>query len=203
MGRERTADYYDGIEEPLIMFENREKFYQNVCSMIPNGVKRIADLGCGTGSIAATLEKIGFPKEHYRGFDFSKIRIETARKRHPGWTFVIGDVFSDDIRGQFFGFDCFIIIELLEHVWEDRELLDSLPGGSHVILSVPNIDDSAHVRWFNNIHEVAARYDRLIDIQGGLMQNFINHDLKIFILSGKKRHQVKETSCKTLLTPHG
>lgn len=194
MGKERPADYYDGIAEPLIMFENRRPVYQSVFSLIPSDVKRIADLGCGTGSIAAILEEIGFQKDNYHGFDFSKIRIETARKRHPGWTFVVGDVFSDDIKSQFPGFDCFIIVELIEHVSKDWELLESLPGGSHVVLSVPNFDDPAHVRWFNNVDEIVARYSPFIDFQQSIIHKSNNSDAIIFILSGKKRHDIKKSS---------
>lgn len=51
--------------------------------------ERVADLGCGTGLL---LELLPLPPERYIGVDISEGMLEHARRKHPGHTFVQGDL---------------------------------------------------------------------------------------------------------------
>ena len=52
--------------------------------------ERVLDVGCGTGSLSATLAARCRPAE-LRGIDFSPIYVEHARRHHPGIAFEVGN----------------------------------------------------------------------------------------------------------------
>jgi SAM-dependent methyltransferase len=52
--------------------------------------ERVLDVGCGTGSLSATLAARCRTAE-LRGIDFSPVYVEHARRHHPGITFDVGD----------------------------------------------------------------------------------------------------------------
>ena len=54
--------------------------------LIPPG-KRVLELGCGTGDLLAALQP-----SHGVGVDFGAQTLARARQRHPGLTFILGDV---------------------------------------------------------------------------------------------------------------
>ncbi len=54
--------------------------------LIPPG-KRVLELGCGTGDLLAALEP-----SYGVGIDFGAQTLARARQRHPGLTFILGDV---------------------------------------------------------------------------------------------------------------
>lgn len=56
--------------------------------VLPATPARIADLGCGTGTLARLLVDDGFAVD---GLDFSPAMIERARAKVPGAQFVVGD----------------------------------------------------------------------------------------------------------------
>src|SRR5215470_10092966 len=71
--RERAA-FFHGEDTDYLKF------------LIPEGL-RVLELGCGTGDTLAAL-KPSFGV----GVDFSPGMIAQARQRHPGLTFLVGDV---------------------------------------------------------------------------------------------------------------
>src|SRR5277367_5754248 len=54
--------------------------------LIPPG-KRVLELGCGRGDLLAALQP-----SYGVGVDFAAQTLERARQRHPGLTFILGDV---------------------------------------------------------------------------------------------------------------
>src|SRR3954471_18271601 len=76
--------------------------------VIPEG-SRVLELGCGTGHLLAALKP-----SHGVGVDFSAGMIAQARNRHPGLTFLQGDI-------------------------EDASFMRSLPGPFDVILIVDTV----------------------------------------------------------------
>jgi ubiquinone/menaquinone biosynthesis C-methylase UbiE len=54
--------------------------------LIPPG-KRVLEVGCGTGDLLAALQP-----SHGVGVDFGTQTLSRARQRHPGLTFILGDV---------------------------------------------------------------------------------------------------------------
>lgn len=149
----------------------------------------ILDLGCGNGHFAEYLYHRNMQRQ-YIGLDFSEAAIKRARD----WMDVDGYRFElFDLReslGEVFKFHSgtVVILETLEHLEEDRDLIESIPQGGHVIFSVPNYDSEGHIRWFDDLTQVYNRYGRWLDYR-----RFATVDLSppdgriIFVAEGWRR----------------
>ena len=166
MGCEMDSDYYDGNY-------GRDKKYHahykdskyltifNVAKGMLSEIKnpQILDLGCGSGQFAHMLWDSGYLC--YSGVDFSKEALGIAQGLSPQ-VFEWADI--REYQPNWDNFNVVVILEVLEHLNEDRELIVKIPAGKHIIFSVPSFDDEAHVRTFRNKPQVHERYDDLIDI---------------------------------------
>lgn len=125
------------------------------------GSRNVLDIGCGTGFFAHLL----FDRTDidYAGMDFSAIAIEKARRR-TGKTseFFLGDARLPETYAR--TFDTVVCMEVLEHIDDDLGVVALWPRGCACVCTVPNFDDSEHVRLFRHEDEVRERYGHLIDI---------------------------------------
>ncbi len=163
MGKEQGPEFYD---THLHRYKNPTKsiwapIYKLACALLPPNPGTVVDIGCGTGGAAKVLYDHGHMD--YWGIDFSLKRIEIARKTVPDFKFTVADIF--DLTEQLKLYNCFIILEFLEHIDRDLELIACLPYDSIVIFSVPSFSDEAHVRYFNDTDEIIRRYDHLLDFE--------------------------------------
>jgi SAM-dependent methyltransferase len=150
--------------EPLFAAEDRHFWFlarnRVICTMaakaIHPGIKgRILEVGCGTGFVLRALEN-KFPMEQVTGMDLFLEGLRYARLR------VQSDLVQADLAAPPFegGFDLVGMFDVLEHIEDDREVLDHLfklvkPGGS-LLLTVPADPDlwsyfdvaSHHVRRY-------------------------------------------------------
>jgi 2-polyprenyl-3-methyl-5-hydroxy-6-metoxy-1,4-benzoquinol methylase len=125
-----------------------------------DGIRTVLDIGCGPGQFAEyILQQI--PNIQYQGIDYSRVAIDQARLRCPQAHFYNIDVNEGD-KLLNINADAYVLLEVLEHMEHDIELIKKIPAGKKVILSVPNFDAIAHVRFFLNEHEVYDRYSRYI-----------------------------------------
>jgi SAM-dependent methyltransferase len=105
-----------------------------ICQNI--GARRILDLGCGNGALAAYLSAKGFAVE---GTDSSKDGIRIAKAAHPHIRF---HVLAMDGDTQSLGtFDTVISTEVIEHLYLPRQLprfaRHVLSPRGHLIISTP------------------------------------------------------------------
>jgi len=122
---------------------------------------RILDVGCGPGQLGRLCVDAGHP---YVGLDFSEEAIKLARDRVPEAEFRQVDVELDRLlirRGEY---DVVTFVEFLEHVEDDVGILGAVPSGRRVILSVPSYGGIEHVRFFDSMESVVARYGFLLRI---------------------------------------
>ena len=120
-----------------------------------SGVRRILEVGCGSGQLAACLLDQGV--EDYVGVDFSSVAIEMARKAVPGARFLVGDARALTIYSES-AYDCIVCTEVLEHIQDDLVVLSRFPPGKRCLCTVPDFPYESHVRHFLNAEEVVARY---------------------------------------------
>lgn len=164
--KEQDASYYDErIPEDLTKNVHWRRLYDKVISLLPpadSGV-RIAELGCGPGFLASLLHEAGYLD--YWGVDFSGECLKQAQEKVPSYVFVEGSLYDEDIQKDFELHDVFIILDTLEHLEKDLEVLDAIPLGKTIILSVPNNAEPDHVRIFGGHGEVRERYESLIEIE--------------------------------------
>lgn len=96
----------------------------------------VLDVGCGTGGNTAR-----FAQTHPAvGVEPSPEAVRLARQRFPSLTFVEG-VAPDAVSQQVSAADVFVLTDVLEHVQEDRKLVERLVGaakpGAFFIITVP------------------------------------------------------------------
>jgi 2-polyprenyl-3-methyl-5-hydroxy-6-metoxy-1,4-benzoquinol methylase len=116
--------------------------------------KRIFDLGCGNGALAAELAKKGF---EVAGVDPSKDGIKVANKAHPQLNLKVGSAY-DDLAAQFGQFPMVISFEVVEHVFYPRKyakcVYDLLQPGGTAFISTP-----FHGYWKNLLIALTGKFD--------------------------------------------
>lgn len=133
------------------------------CLPPPTDCPAILDLGCGTGRFARHLANLGY--KQYCGVDFSANRIREAQIYVPEFSFSVADVFLSQVRCLFPKFGIFVMLEVLEHIKHDYALLENLPSGSRVVISVPNYFSAAHVRCFDSPNDLVLRYRNVLNFE--------------------------------------
>ena len=162
----KEADYYDDIYSKSRKYLDlaKDSPYKTVWDAVLEKLPlecSILDIGCGPGQFATLCIEANHP---YVGADFSEVAIERGRKIAPEATFHLVDVIKDKsllIKGDY---DATTLIEVLEHIDEDLEVLNSVPEGKKIVLTVPKYWCEGHVRVFRTPNEVSTRYGTLIDI---------------------------------------
>jgi len=83
LAQDRASERERWIERNSFYYDDDFRYMR---FLVPAGL-RVLDLGCGTGRLLAALSP-----SHGVGVDFSPAMIDTARSKHPGLEFVVGDV---------------------------------------------------------------------------------------------------------------
>ena len=138
-----------------------------IAALVPPGARRVLDLGCATGALAATLKERG-PVEVV-GIERDPAYAAEAAERCD--RVVVGDV--EDVPGDLGRFDCLVAADVLEHLVDPWSTLEAyvalLEPGCRAVVSLPNvahwttyaalargrwprrphgIHDATHLRWF-------------------------------------------------------
>ena len=161
-GREEGAAFYDAMYAKTVDYHQpfEQSFYYFLWSVIVDRIrtakiKRVLEIGCGPGQLAAYLHEHGIEK--YTGLDFSPQAIDMAKKRTPTANFVVGDA-RDPAIHQTVEHDAIICTEVLEHIEDDLKVVAAFTPGKRCFCSVPNFPYESHVRHFVDAAEVAKRY---------------------------------------------
>ncbi|MCM2306559.1 MAG: class I SAM-dependent methyltransferase [Sulfuritalea sp.] len=91
--------------------------------MLPPGKLRVLEIGCGSGSLTKLLTEFGYSGS-YVGVDIVD-RFDRAAQSSFRRDFVLADAHRFEPDGQF---DLVISVSALEHIPEDRRLIDQLAG---------------------------------------------------------------------------
>jgi len=140
-----------------------------VCQSL-NRKAPVLDLGCGPGLFATYLWHSGF-HERYLGVDFAEHNIQRARQGNKGVGHQRAEFLAADLTGVIFeeliaSFAVppqITILETFEHLQKDVELLERLPSGTQVVLTVPTFDEPSHVWFFLEPHDVLKQYGHLFE----------------------------------------
>ena len=101
------------------------------------GEKRLFDLGCGNGSIGASVSRNGWD---VTGVDVSSDGISYANRVHPELKLEIGSAY-DDLAGRYGTFPVVVSLEVVEHLYDPRTyarvIFDLLEPGGTAIVSTP------------------------------------------------------------------
>ncbi len=89
---DEEADH--GLRDPVV----RAAWRRLLVDLLPPAPARVADLGCGTGTLAVLLTEEGYAVD---GVDFSPAMIRAARAKaadHKGLSFRVGDAAEPDLE---------------------------------------------------------------------------------------------------------
>lgn len=157
---------FEGVYDLPCKWQCYYPLFKRVLSIIKNKqyVNSILEVGCGTGAFAEIV--LDRSSLLYKGFDFSEVSIEKARKR-TGRTnlFFVADA-TDPLPYSYskINYDCIVCTEVLEHIENDIRVVENWNKGLYYVFSVPNFDSKYHVRHFTCEEDVARRYERYLDI---------------------------------------
>lgn len=158
--------------------------YEVAARMVPRGLT-VVDLGCGTGRFAELLRRRDIAT--YHGYDFAPAVVEEARRYCPAFTFEVADLrewqHGSDLPDEV----CYVLLEVLEHLDDDRDLLSRLAPGQPVVLSVPNFWSESHVRRFLQPAHVFERYGDLLDFTAWQSVAFPTPGRRIHVFSATTR----------------
>jgi 2-polyprenyl-3-methyl-5-hydroxy-6-metoxy-1,4-benzoquinol methylase len=107
-------------------------------------VGRFMDVGCGSGTVVALAQKMGW---HAEGLEFDSAAITSAR--HAGLTIAEGGY--ERLYERPLNFDVVLCSHVIEHVHNPLDMLEAIhaalsPGGM-LLLSTPNAQSDVHRRF--------------------------------------------------------
>jgi methionine biosynthesis protein MetW len=152
--RAARADAYESVRHEII-------------DLVPAAARRVLDLGCSTGWLAAALKERG--EVEVVGIEREPAYAAVANERCD--RVVVGDI--EDVPPGLGRFDCLVAADVLEHLVDPWSTLGAyvrlLDPGCRAIVSLPNaahwstfaalargrwprkpegIHDATHLRWF-------------------------------------------------------
>jgi SAM-dependent methyltransferase len=161
-GQELGADWYDRCYASAAGYQCSypKSFYYFMWTVIADrvrrsGLRRVLEIGCGPGQLAAFLFEQGI--QSYVGLDFSATAINLARQLAPQGRFVVGDARSPAIHRET-EHELLICTEVLEHIQDDLLVVSHFLPSKRCICSVPSFPYESHVRHFATVDEVRQRY---------------------------------------------
>lgn len=164
--------------------------YEEVAGWLNTGP--IIDLGCGTGRFPLIACHNGH-SGGYLGIDFSPAAVAEAKRyiehEAPGYQaeFRCEDLREwrpDNVRLPSTTYVC---LEVLEHIYEDLEIIAHVPGGHRLLFSVPNYGSLAHVRRFPSPASVWERYGSLLEFRRWSLIAIGNAGKAIHVLDTTRR----------------
>lgn len=144
------------MEDRHWWFEGRRRILGRVIArlMAATPDDLIIDVGCGTGGTVAALGG----RWRCLGLDSSPLAIDYARAKYPEREFRLGRM-PADLRDMAPQAAVYLLMDVLEHVEDDRAFLADLVGlarpGAHIVITVP-----ADRRLWSRHDEVAGHLRR-------------------------------------------
>ena len=123
-------------------------------------VRTVLEVGCGPGQLAEMLLHHGF---RYFGFDLSPVAIRMARaKKLASARFEVADATQTDLYHTI-EHEAVVCTEVLEHLADDLAVVRSIAPGRYCLCTVPSTPYVSHVRYFETVDAVTARYAQFFD----------------------------------------
>lgn len=169
--REKNAAYYDEIYRSGYSTSKYAPLYDLILKTLETiHEPKVLELGCGIGDLGSLIVQKGHP---YRGFDFSETAVGHSRRRCPGGSFQLGNVYNA-ADYQPVDYNTVIALEVLEHV-DDMKVMANIPAGARIIASVPDYNDVAHLRLYQDPkRDIVDRFRGLmhtIDVKSIIFKN--------------------------------
>lgn len=189
------------MEDEHWWFVARREILSAVAGKLTDDVSKsfIIDVGCGTGGSIAHFMEQGFP---CLGIDASRSAIDYAVKKFPAGRFRCGTM-PDDLEDVAPGATLFTLLDVLEHVEDDRAFLSDLvgltPSGANILITVPALKSLWSPHDVANHHYRRYEKEELQAVWGGLpvtcrMVGFFNARLYPVIRLARILAKMKKSS---------
>jgi len=166
-----TADDYNKdwqaiLEDPSNTYNHHITDWQPIYEWIAQRAEGIVlDVGCGFGHL---IERLNSSKRviYSIGIDISSVAVAEATRRNPNNAIFVIDAFDTDVISDG-DYDAICFNQILEHVDNDLELLNKIPKGRVVFISLPceyEQEHEQHVRFFPELEDAVERYSQCINI---------------------------------------
>lgn len=184
-----NAEWYDAamVEEgALAMLPLEESpwlpMYEALAAMIEPH-EEVVDLGCGTGRFIELLRRRG----HYAqitGVDWSAAALEEAFEYVEARGIAMPRFHREDLRewepdADHAGNTVYVCSEVLEHLEDDLGLVQRIPPGHRLLLTVPNFSSESHLRIFPRVGDVWERYAGLLTFHSWRMVGTERHGIHV------------------------
>lgn len=169
---ETRTDMYD--EHMLQEVEGCKEGYKKMATLIPQGTRKLLDLGCGTGLELDEIFRL-LPDISVTGIDLTEMMLQRLREKHPdkNMKLICGDYFEVPFGGEF---DCAVSFQTMHHFPKDKKLglykkiFDSIiPEGIYIECDYMVFTQKEEDHWF-------AENDRLRNQQGINNSDFYHYD---------------------------
>ncbi len=149
-----------------------------IIKLLPDGVEKIIDAGCGNGYIAAYLASLNY---EVVGIDISSDGIDIARKAYSNCRFETRSVYAD-LSDLMDDVDVVISSEVIEHLYSPQTFIKNMfsvvrPGG-YLILTTPY-----HGYLKNLALSITNQWDKhhTVDWEGGHIKFFSERTIKLLL----------------------
>jgi SAM-dependent methyltransferase len=159
---EKGHHYYDSIYARGYATHGYYPLYDQIIKIIEkDGMPHhVLEIGCGVGDLGKLIVERG---HQYRGFDFSPVAVECCHALCPQADFRVGDAY-DPACYLPHDYDTVVAIEVLEHL-DDLRMIGNIPLGVRLIASVPDYDDVAHLRLYQDAkRDILERFRPLLHV---------------------------------------
>lgn len=106
--------------------------------LLPEGVNKIIDIGCGNGFLASCLARKGY---EVTGIDVSSEGIALAKNAYPHIFFCVASAYDNLSEKLGNDYDLVVSIEVIEHLYNPKLLLQNahalLKAGGSLIVTTP------------------------------------------------------------------
>ena len=158
---EKNSQYYDDIYAQGYNTTRYYPLYSHIMDSIKKIEKpRVLEIGCGVGDLGKMTIDEGIA---YRGFDFSEEAVNCSQRLCPDGDFQVGDAYEEKCYLPH-DYNIAVALEVLEHV-DDLRVIKNIPPGVHLLASVPDYNDVAHLRIYQDPQrDIIDRFKPLLDI---------------------------------------
>ena len=130
---DEATSFDDEPDHGLADANTRAAWRDLLMGVLPPAPARVADLGCGTGTLTHLLSEVGYLVD---GLDFSPGMLQQARRKVPDATFVLGEAADPDLASA--SYDAVLSRHVLWALPEPERVLarwvDLLKPGGVVVL---------------------------------------------------------------------